>query len=85
MAEITHRCNQSHGKRDIPCTASRDSMGFLHNTCGEPCPWVMGKGGHGDPPWEGREHFEPTMSDRDNVEAYMNKVGITHLKVEEKT
>lgn len=83
-AIITHRCTTQHGKRDLPCTAYRDSMGFLHRTCGEPCAWVMGKSGHGDPPWEGRDKFEPSVSDLDNVHQYMNAVGITHLKVTEK-
>lgn len=84
MANITHRCNQRHGRRDIPCTAFRTDDGFLHRTCGEPCSWVMGKGGHGEPPYAGREEFEPSASNKDNVEQYMHKHGINNLEVKEK-
>jgi hypothetical protein len=51
-APITHRC----GRRlyETTCEAVRRADGTIEGNalCGEPCDWVMGKAGHGTPPWQ---------------------------------
>jgi hypothetical protein len=43
---LTHRC-------DIEgCSGKRYSSGRIEDNCGEPCSWIMGKTGHGIPPWK---------------------------------
>lgn len=61
-SHITHKCDgmispdgrycEAHER--IPCPAVRYSDGTVANSmqCGEPCSWIMGKSGHGNPPWE---------------------------------
>ncbi len=52
-APITHRCTGSYEYGDIKCTMARHADGtFSGDGCGEPCSWIMGKSGHGDPPWQ---------------------------------
>lgn len=51
-APITHRCNDTYEYGTIKCQAVRHADGTITGAgCGEPCSWIMGKGGHGIPPW----------------------------------
>jgi hypothetical protein len=62
LAPITHRCDGRISRdggyapesEKIPCPAFRRADGMIENSiqCGEPCSWIMGKSGHGTPPWE---------------------------------
>jgi hypothetical protein len=63
---VTHRCDGTYGYDPLvtKCTMARHSDGtFSGYGCGEPCSWIMGKGGSGVPPWrtfdERRDPNEP--------------------------
>ena len=64
-ARITHRCVAAYEYGTIACEGKRHSDGTIAGrTCGDACSWIMGKAGHGSPPWhnvndERRDPFEP--------------------------
>lgn len=59
---ITHRCDgrispdggYCEEENKIACPAFRRADGTVEGSaqCGEPCSWIMGKAGHGNPPWQ---------------------------------
>lgn len=52
-APITHRCNGTYEYGETKCTMARHADGtFSGIGCGEPCSWIIGKSGHGEPPWQ---------------------------------
>lgn len=70
---VTNRCDSAHdhgerlGADAYPCEAVRYNDGTMDKTCGEPCSWVMGKGGHGKPPWQTNPdgtRFDPSIPDK---------------------
>ena len=69
MAKITHRCDGTmylNGPLDgEPCDGRRYSDGTVKGGCGEPCSWVCGKSGYGNPPWptgKGNTRIDPGKS-----------------------
>ena len=62
MEIITHKCDgmispnggycEAHERVLCPATRSSNGAIFDSERCGEPCDWIMGKAGHGNPPWE---------------------------------
>jgi len=53
ISRCTSRCDNEERK----CKARYTSDGELHDTCGEPCSFVMQKGGAGDPPFSVRQRL----------------------------
>lgn len=58
MTEIVRRCvdyrlapGAFSGEAEVCCSGYMTDDGEVHDTCGEPCRWIMRKSGHGDPPW----------------------------------
>lgn len=56
--QVTHRCTGHVYSDDAGylgpqerCPAYRTADGKYHDTCGEPCSWIMMKSGHGEPAW----------------------------------
>ena len=78
MAHITHTCDGTRGEGfcfpdgpRAPCDGARWSDGAVTGGCGEPCPWVLGKGGHGRPSWEtGADgtRCDPSAPDRERAD-----------------
>jgi hypothetical protein len=65
---VTHRCTAEidgaeYGHKKVMCAGVRTSDGKFHNTCHEPCRWIMGKTGEGSPPWPEPKPFDPTEPD----------------------
>lgn len=55
-SEVVRRCTSQRssdgsGSPQIPCEAYKTADGNVYLTCGEPCRWVMEKGGEGSPPY----------------------------------
>lgn len=60
--DATHRCTGrvyppggEYTEPQVPCPAYRTADGEFHDTCGEPCRWIMIKLGEGNPPWTEQE------------------------------
>lgn len=66
LAPITHRCDGTYDY-DVKCSMVRHADGiFTGHGCGELCSWIMGKSGHGVPPWKlnpDGTRFNPTVPD----------------------
>jgi hypothetical protein len=73
----THYCDymyDDHYSHPELCCGVRYSDGSFENTCGEPCSWVMGKQGHGQPPWPlnpDGTRFDPAAPDPEEKDKVM--------------